>query len=81
MSKARFVGAGLSVAAALLTLSACVSPDEVASLDQRVGTLESRLTAAEARATRAEAAANQCTATCQGVEEKTERMFQESMRK
>jgi uncharacterized protein YcfL len=73
--------AGLTIAAALLMLSACVSPDEVASLDNRVGALESQVNAAEARASQLEAAASQCTATCEGVEARTERMFQQSMTK
>ena len=81
MSRKGVVRAGLTVAAALVMLSACVSPDEVASLDDRVGELERRADAAEARASQLEAAANQCTATCQEVEARTERMFQESMRK
>jgi hypothetical protein len=81
MSKARTVKVGLAGAAALLMLSACVSPDEVASLDSRVGALESQMSAAEARANALEAAANQCTATCEEVEARTQRMFQQSMTK
>jgi hypothetical protein len=81
MSKTRTGKLGLTAAAALLMLSACVSPDEVASLDRRVGDLESRANAAEARASQLEAAANQCTATCQDVEARAERMFQQSMTK
>ena len=74
MSKAKTLKIGLAGAAALLMLSACVSPDEVADLHSRVSTLEdqvaaaqSRASAAEARASQLEAAANQCTATCQDV--------------
>jgi outer membrane murein-binding lipoprotein Lpp len=74
MSNARTLKVGLAGAAALLMLSACVSPDQVDSLDSRVSTLESqvataqsRASAAEARASQVEAAANQCTATCQDV--------------
>jgi hypothetical protein len=81
MSKARTLKIGLAGAAVLLMLSACVSPDEVSSLDTRVGELESRLNAADARASQLEAAANQCTATCQEVEVRSERMFQQSMTK
>ena len=77
----RSLGTTLTVAGALLALSACVSPDEVSSLDSRVGELERRVNAAEARANEIEAAANQCTATCEEVQTRTERMFQESMRK
>ena len=79
--KAKTLKVGLVGAAALLMLSACVSPDEVASLDQRVSTLESRIGAAEGRAQAAEAAAGQCTATCQDVEARSQRMFQQSMTK
>lgn len=81
MSKAKTVKAGLAGAAALLMLSACVSPDEVSSLDSRVGALEQQMSAAEARASQLEAAANQCTATCEDVEARTQRMFQQSMTK
>jgi hypothetical protein len=79
MSTTKTLKVGLAGAAALLMLSACVSPDEVSSLDSRVGALESRVSAAEARATQLEAAANQCTATCQAVEARTERMLQQGM--
>jgi hypothetical protein len=81
MSKTRTVAAGLSVAAALLMLSACTSPDEISNLDDRVGALESRLDSADARASQMEAAANQCTASCQEAEARAERMFQQSMTK
>jgi outer membrane murein-binding lipoprotein Lpp len=76
MSNAKGLKVGLAGAAALLMLSACVSPDEVESLDSRVSTLESRASAAEARASQLEASANQCTATCQDVRVKAERMYQ-----
>jgi hypothetical protein len=39
LSKAKTLKGGLAGAAALLMLSACVSPDEVADLDRRVSTL------------------------------------------
>jgi hypothetical protein len=81
MSNTRAIKVVLGGAVALLMLSACVSPDEVASLDNRVGELESRANAAEARASQLEAAANQCTATCQEVEVRSERMFQQSQTK
>jgi outer membrane murein-binding lipoprotein Lpp len=80
MLKAKSLKIGLAGAAALM-LSACVSPDEVASLDNRVGELESRVNAAEARASQMEAAANQCTAACQEVEARASRMMQQSMTK
>jgi hypothetical protein len=79
MSKAKTLKVGLAGAVALLMLSACVSPDEVASLDRRVGELESRASAAEARASQLEAASNQCTATCQNAQARAERMYQQSM--
>jgi hypothetical protein len=81
MSKARTIKVGLAGAAALLMLSACVSPDQVSSLDNRVGELERRLDAADARVTQAEAAANQCTTTCQDVEARAQRMIQQSVTK
>lgn len=81
MSKMRTVAAGLSVAAALLMLSACTSPDEISNLDNRVGALESRFDAADTRASQMEAAANQCTATCQEVQVRAQRAFQQSQMK
>ena len=81
MSKTKTLTVGLAGAAALLMLSACVSPDEVASLNSRVSALESRVNAAETKASQAEAAANQCTSTCQDVQAKSQRMFQQSMTK
>jgi hypothetical protein len=66
-------------AAALLMLGACVSPDDVSSLESRVAALENKANAADARASELEAAANQCTATCQDVEARAERMLQQSM--
>ena len=78
MLKTPTVTAGLSVAAALLMLSACQSRNEDSSLDDRVGALESRADAAEGRASQMEAAANQCSATCQEVEMRAERMLQQS---
>jgi hypothetical protein len=81
MSKAKTLKIGLAGAAALLMLSACVSPDEVSSLDSRVGALENQVSSMEARSSQLEAAANQCTATCEEMEARTQRMFQQSMTK
>ena len=81
MSKTRTIAAGLSVAAALLMLSACQSSNEYSELDTRVTNLESRADAASTRATEMEAAANQCTATCQEVEVRAQRAFQQSQTK
>jgi hypothetical protein len=81
MSKTQALKTGLTVAAALLMLGACVSPDEVSSLDNRVTALESRANAAESRATAMESAANQCTATCQEVQARASRLMQQSMTK
>jgi outer membrane murein-binding lipoprotein Lpp len=81
MSTARTITLGLAGGAALLMLSACVSPDEVSSLDSRVGALESRVSSMEAQTSQLEAAASQCTATCEQVQARTERMFQQSMTK
>jgi hypothetical protein len=79
MSKTTTIG--LAGAAALLMLSACVSPDEVSSLDTRVGELERRLDAADAQNSQLQAAANQCTTTCENVDARAEQMFQQSLRK
>jgi uncharacterized protein YcfL len=81
MSKAKTLKIGIAGAAALLLLSACASRDEVASLDTRVAALENRANAAEARASQLEAAASQCTETCQAVEAKAERIYQQSLSK
>ena len=80
MSKAMTLKLGLA-GAALLMLGACVSPDEVSNLSNRVSALESKMNAADARASQLEAAANQCTTTCQDVEARSQRMFQQSMTK
>jgi outer membrane murein-binding lipoprotein Lpp len=88
MSKAKTLKVGLAGAAALLMLSACVSRDEVASLDTWVSTLESqvsaaqsRASAAEARASQLEAAANQCTNVCQEAQVTAERIYRQSLAK
>jgi hypothetical protein len=84
MSKAKTLRAGPIAAAALLMLSACVSRSDLTSLDNRVSALEGRANAAEAKATAAQTAANQCTATCQDVQAKADRMsqmYQQSLRK
>jgi hypothetical protein len=69
-------------------LGACVSPDQVASLDRRLSTLESRaeaaesrVSAAEARANQLQAAANQCNATCEAVEARAGQIYQQSLRR
>jgi hypothetical protein len=80
MSRSKTLKVGLA-GAALLMLGACVSPDEVSDLSNRVSALESQANAAEARASQLEAAANQCTSTCQNVEARGQRMFQQSMTK
>jgi predicted outer membrane protein len=84
MSKAKTLGAGLTVAAALLMLSACATRDDITGLDNRVAALESRANAAEAKVSAAQAAVNQCTTTCQDVQARAERMsqmYQQSLRK
>jgi hypothetical protein len=81
MSKTRTVAAGLSVAAALLMLSACQSSTNIDDLERRVGVLEGQADNASARASQMEAAANQCTASCQEAEARAQRMFQQSMTK
>jgi Alanine-zipper, major outer membrane lipoprotein len=81
MAKTRTIAAGLSVAAALLMLSACQTSTEIDDLERRVGVLEGQADSASARASQMEAAANQCTATCQEAEARANRMFQQSMTK
>ena len=81
MSKTRTIAAGLSVAAALLMLSACQSSTNVDDLERRVGVLEGQADNASARASQMEAAANQCTATCQEVQVRAQRAFQQSQTK
>jgi Alanine-zipper, major outer membrane lipoprotein len=81
MAKTRTIAAGLSVAAALLMLSACQTSTEIDDLERRVGVLEGQADSASARASQMEAAANQCTATCQEAEARANWMFQQSMTK
>ena len=81
MSKTRTIAAGLSVAAALLMLSACQTSTEIDDLERRVGVLEGQADSASARASQMEAAANQCTATCQEAEARANQMFQKSQTK
>jgi hypothetical protein len=83
MSKTRTVAAGLSVAAALLMLSACQSSrsSDMDDLERRVGVLEGQADNASARASQMESAANQCTATCQEVQVRAQRAFQQSQTK
>jgi F0F1-type ATP synthase membrane subunit b/b' len=83
MHSKRNLRIGLASAAAVLLLSACqsVTPDEMQALESRVSTLENRANAAESRASQLEAAANQCTTTCQDLEARAERMYQQSLRK
>ena len=84
MTKTRTVAAGLSVAAALLMLSACqssTSSSAIDDLERRVGVLEGQADNAGTRASQMEAAANQCTATCQEVQVRAQRAFQQSQTK
>ena len=83
MSTTRTVRIGLALAAAVVLLGACetVKPSDLARVEDEVSSLRARVEAAEAKAAQAEAAAMQCTQTCQAVSERTERMFQQSMRK
>jgi outer membrane murein-binding lipoprotein Lpp len=69
------------VALGLLGLAGCASRSEVNSLKSEVDSLSSRVAAAESTASEAQAAATQCTAICNDVAERSERMFQESLRK
>jgi outer membrane murein-binding lipoprotein Lpp len=69
----------LTVAGAVALLSACETPtmEDFNSLQSEVSNLEARVSAAEARTNEAAAAADQCQQVC----ERTDRMFQESLRK
>lgn len=69
----------LTVTGALFALSACETPSmqDFNALRNQVQNLESRVSAAEARAEEAATAANECTQVCQ----RTDRMFQQSLRK
>lgn len=77
--RTRTLPTALTVVGVLFALSACETPsmDDFNSLRNQVANLESRVSAAEARADEATAAANECTQVC----ERTDRMFQESLRK
>jgi hypothetical protein len=72
-------GAALMVAGALFALSGCETPrtDDMDSLRSQIANLESRVSAAEARANEAATSADQCSQVC----ERTDRMFQQSLRK
>jgi hypothetical protein len=72
-------GAALTVAGALFALSGCETPDtgNYDALSDQVANLESRVAAAEASANTAASTADQCTQVC----ERTEGMFQQSLRK
>lgn len=72
-------GAALMVAGALFALSGCETPrtDDIDSLRSQITNLESRVSAAEARADEAATSADQCSQVC----ERTESMFQQSLRK
>lgn len=71
--------AALTVAGALLALSGCETPGtaDYDTLRNQVADLEARVTAAEASANEAATTADQCTQVC----ERTEGMFQQSLRK
>jgi hypothetical protein len=72
-------GAALTGAGALFALSGCETPDtgNYDALRDQVANLESRVAAAEASANTAATTADQCTQVC----ERTEGMFQQSLRK
>jgi hypothetical protein len=71
--------AALTVAGALLALGGCETPGtgDYDALRDQVANLESRVAAAEASANQAATTADQCTQVC----ERTEGMFQQSLRK
>jgi outer membrane murein-binding lipoprotein Lpp len=72
-------GAALMVSGALFALSGCETPgtDDLDNLRSQVSNLEARVNAAEARANEAATTADQCSQVC----ERTDRMFQQSLRK
>ena len=75
-------GAALIVAGALFALSGCETPrtddvDDLDTLRSQVSDLEARVSAAEASASQAASSADQCSQVC----ERTESMFQQSLRK
>ena len=79
MRSMRSFGLTLTVAGAVGALSACETPtrEQFNTLENRVASLESQVSAAEARANQAATTADECTQVCQ----RTDRMFQQSLRK
>ena len=75
----RSLSLALTVAGALVALSACQTPtmEDFNGLRSEVASLQSRVSAAEARANEAAAAAGECRQVC----ERADRMFQQSLRK
>lgn len=65
----------------LLGLAGCAGNGDMATLREEVDALESRVAAAEAMASEAQQAALRCTEICEDVQERSERMFQQSLRK
>jgi hypothetical protein len=72
-------GAALMVAGAVFALSGCETPatEDLDNLRTQVASLEARVGAAAARANEAATTADQCSQVC----ERTDRMFQLSLRK
>jgi outer membrane murein-binding lipoprotein Lpp len=72
-------GLGVTIAVAVVALSACQYPtmDQYNSLSSEVADLRARLDAREATANQAAASAAECRQMC----ERTDRMFQQSQRK
>jgi Alanine-zipper, major outer membrane lipoprotein len=83
MSTTGTLRVGLTIAAALFTLSACqsVTKDDLARVEDEVASLRTQVDAANAKAADAQTAASQCTQTCQETQEKTQRMYEQSLRK
>jgi hypothetical protein len=81
MSTTGTLRVGLTIAAALVFLSACATRDDLARVESDVASLRSQIDAANARAADAQTAASQCTQTCQETQEKTQRMYEQSLRK
>lgn len=78
----QFTRLGPALAAlGLLGLAGCANNEDMAALRADVDALEARVTAAEAMATEAQNSALRCTEICEDVQEQSERMFQQSLRK
>ncbi len=83
MSTTGTLRVGLTIVAALIMLSACqaTNPDDLSQLQSEVASLRAQVEADETKAADAQAAAAHCTDICQATQEKSERMYEQSLRK